>query len=114
MTDYKKVWGLKNTSPGLYGRQHQTNRFIVYWGVRRINSIHEIQNHMSSVLYYFLPKGVEFPISAIVKLFSDNQVVFYAEMNDVLDEMQKIISGSIVVHFQIGGKNSSCALTILR
>lgn len=107
ITDYKKIWGLKNIEHGESEISYILSYGKVYLGIKKCTP--NISFPANIVLY--LPESTKRNLDIVINLFKENYYEFCeTSYSCVLHEITNIIPGSYILHYYV--KDSMCYLII--
>lgn len=98
VTDYKKIWGLKNIDNGIYDNNYLIDSGKVYFGIAKSDES-EIKTPEISI---YVMNGTKIDFDEVFQIFKDNSFIEFVskeQYNVVSDRMRRLISDSIVIYF---------------
>lgn len=101
VTDYKKIWGLKNLEKGFYDNQYLNKNGRVYFGVIKGNGEKSFRSTMASTIL-FLPRKEKFEEERVFEILARNKFDFFTneELNaQTLKEIRQLFEGSILLKY---------------
>ena len=99
ITDYKKVWGLQNITPGIYDGQYDCSRGRAYFGITK-NPAAEGFRLPTSSLMMLLPNSQALDPEVLFSLFQSRSFDFTDLHNrEIFRDIQNLIPGSLVLYY---------------
>lgn len=107
ITDYKKIWGLKNIERGESDVSYNLPHKKIYLGIKKCTP--NISISANIVLY--LPESTKRNLDSVINLLRENCYEFCETSHSyVLQEITNIIPGAYILHYYV--KDSMCCLII--
>lgn len=99
ITDYKKVWGLQNITPGIYDGQYDCSRGRVYFGITKAPASTGFRLPTSSLMM-LLPNSQALNPEVLFSLFQSRSFDFTEQHNrEIFRDIQNLIPGSLVLYY---------------
>lgn len=100
VTDYKKVWGLIDITPGIYDNSYLIQRGKVYFGIKQVSGKNGFLSAISPTLI-LVPKEKTILSKEIFNIFERNEFDFLSDYTDgynlIFSEIQRLIPNSILL-----------------
>lgn len=101
ITDYKKIWGLTNTEPGMFDGMYDSAHGRVYFGITKESATTGFRKPNSSLMM-LVPKSQDFHPEPIYSLFKDCSFDFVSTSSyNIFGALQKIVSNSLVLYYSV-------------